>query len=191
MTASRRFVIRSPRRLAVVGTALALLALPAVAGAAGTGDDAKRLAAFQSARITLDQAIAAALAKAPGGAFDAGFELNETGSDYYVDIAQNADGPAPAVREMLVDPVTGAVRAGDPPNLDDTARAAIAALPQAHTTLASAAADAARELGGRASDASFYAQEGRLTYAVTLVKDDAAQTVTVDDDTGDVSSDED
>jgi uncharacterized membrane protein YkoI len=95
-------------RMSLIPVAMAtVIAVGATAGlaSAGTNDNAREMAAFSSAKISLSQAIAAAEQKVGGKAMDGGLS-NENGvMTFAVEVVDKAN----TVQTVLVDLNTGGV----------------------------------------------------------------------------------
>ena len=76
----------------------------------------------------------------------------------------------------------GIAEAGDKPDSQEMAR-----LMAARTSLAQAVAIAEKETGGKAIDADFSDEDGRLTLEIEVLKDNAVRKVIIDAETGKVT----
>ena len=168
------------RTLAPWAAATALLALPALAGAATMmpGKDAQ--AAFQAAKITLAQAIATVEKQTGGKTTNAAFESMNGKNGYAVTVFANG-----AIQAMWVDPQSGAASNIDKP---DSTEASIEALDKTEaTTLTSAKASlpqavsmAEQKAGGRAFDAGLQKHNAVVQIGVDVLKGGKLSTYWVD-----------
>lgn len=158
--------------------ATALAALPAIASAAMPGKDVQ--SAFQSAKITLAQAVAT-VEKATGGkTTNAGFQSLDGKDGYQVTVFANG-----AMQAMWVDPATGAATKIAKPDSAESMtetqdKAEAATLDKAKATIPQAITMAEQKAGGHAFDAGLQKHASAVQISVDVLKDGKMTTLWVD-----------
>lgn len=162
---------------------VAMIALPALAGAAMMpSKDAQT--SFQSAKVTLSQAIATVQKKTGGKITNAAFEAQGSKPGYVV--TAFADGKFTA---MWVDPATGMATDITKPSSTEAAietqdKADASTLNGAKTDLAQAVSMAEQKAGGKAMDAGLQKHDMKVAISVDVLRDGKMSTYWVDPEAG-------
>jgi uncharacterized membrane protein YkoI len=172
--------MKSYRTLAqslVVGAAFA--ALPALAFAAMTPDKTVQ-SNFDSAKVSLEQAINTVQTQIGGKVTNAAFQSQDSKPGYVV--TAYVDG---TMKAMWVDPQTGIASAIAKPSTSEATvetqdKADASSLNSAKTTLAEAVSMAQQKAGGKAFDAGLQKHDQKLAISVDVLKDGAMSTYWVD-----------
>ena len=181
------------RRAKPIPAVMAALIAAGVNGAAfaatnGKGEDAREIEALQSAKVTAEQAIAAAEQKTDGHALKVGLE-DENGRVLYDVKTVIQD----KVFDVYVDPNSGQIVRSEEEGLIDRMldredKAQLAQLMKSPTTLATAIAAAEQQTGGKVIEAAYDDENGRGIFEAEVLKDNARQEVKVEGATGKVMS---
>lgn len=170
---------------AALVAALAFGTVPALAATTSQATTPD-VAGFQHAKVTLDQAIAAAEKESGGKAASANFEMMN-GKDGYV-VSVLAQGK---MQELWVDPQSG--KATPETKISKTERnqealdkADLDQMRGAKTTLQQAISMAEQHSNGKAIDAGIEKRNSKLTYDVRVVRDGKLSTVWVDPASGQI-----
>ena len=169
-----------------------LMALVIALGSAGAAfaaedDNAQEVTAALATKTTLTQAITSAEHQTAGRALAIGLEDHDGAYAYKVTVITK-DGK---LSEVSVDPTSGKVLRTEAEGLiarvfDQDDRVDAAKLRDARTTLAGAIATAEQEAGGRAVEAGYENENGRVQFQVAVAKDHSVREVKIDSTTGKV-----
>ena len=174
------------RRTTLPAALVASLAFGSMPALAATSSQAitPDVAGFQHAKITLDQAIAAAEKASGGKAANADFEMMNGKDGYAVGVLAQGK-----MHELWVDPQSGKAtpetkmsRAAE--NQEALDKADLDQMHGAKTTLQQAIAMAEQHSNGKAIDAGIEKRNSKLTYNVRVVRDGKLSTVWVDPASG-------
>ena len=160
-------------------------------GAAFAGEieneNSQEITAALSSKTSITQAITSAEQQTGGRAIKVGLEDHDGGYIYKVKVITKDDNTS----EVSVDPVSGKMLSTETEGLisrvfDRDERADAAKLKDAQTTLAAAIATAEQQGGGRAIEAGYENENGRVQFQVAVAKDHTVQDVKIDTATGKV-----
>jgi uncharacterized membrane protein YkoI len=140
------------------------------------------LAGFEQAKVTLDQAIAAAEKQSGGKAMDATFQNMGANSGYAVTVL--ADG---RMKVLWVDPQSGLATPEAKMLSAEANQKALSDLNGAKTSLPQAISMAEQRTGGRAIDAWIVKHSDKYAYDIRLLRDGKLSTLWVDPDSGEIS----
>lgn len=173
----------------VPATMAAVIAL-GTAGAAfassGEKENANEISAVLNAKSSISQAVAAAEKQTGGRAMKVDVE-HEKGTYLYSIKTVSKD----KVSDVFVDPASGKITRTDDEGLiakvfDKEDQAEFAKLAASPVTLSTAVATAEKETGGKAIEAAFESEDGKMLFEVEVAKDKAVQKVTIDAASGTV-----
>ncbi len=149
------------------------------------GENSQEVTAALAAKTSLTQAIASAEQQTGGRAFSIGLEERDGTHAYKIKVITTDDN----VSEVSVDPASGKVLRTEAEGLisrvfDREDRAEAAKLKDAQTTLGGAIAAAEQQAGGKAIEAGYENENGRMQFQVSVAKDHNVSDVKVDSATG-------
>jgi uncharacterized membrane protein YkoI len=178
------------RRVSAALAAAILLAGPAAFAAsgqqgslAGEHERQQEIATVLGAKVTLQQAIAAAEQSAGGRA--ARIDVHHENGANLFRVRVLATGAAQTVK---IDPLSGKVLGTEKADLVERESSdEMTRLQSAKTSLAAAIDTAEKQTRGRAVEADVEGEHGRLAFEIETVKDNTSQRVRVDVDTGQVA----
>ena len=170
------------------------MALVVALGSAGTAfaaenekENSQEVSAVLAAKTPLAQAVMSAEQQTGGRGLRIGLEGHDGTYAYRVKVITKDD----KVSEVSVDPESGTVLRTEAEGLisrvfDREGRAEAAKLKDAQTTLTGAIAAAEQQAGGKAVEAGYESENGRLQLNVAVAKDNAVRDVKIDSATGKV-----
>ena len=159
--------------------AVAFAALPALAFAAMTPDKTAQ-SNFESAKVTLEQAINTVQTQTGGKVTNAAFQSQNSKPGYLVTAYVNG-----SMKAMWVDPESGNATPIAKPSASEATvetqdKADASSLNSAKTTLAEAVSMAQQKAGGKAFDAGLQKHDQKLAISVDVLKNGTMSTYWVD-----------
>lgn len=151
------------------------------------GENSQEITAALAAKTSLTQAIASAEQQTGGSALRIGLEHHDGNFTYKIKVITKDDN----VSKVSVDPVSGKVLRTEAEGMisrvfDREDRTEAAKLKDAQTTLGGAIAAAEQQAGGKAIEAGYENENGRMQFQVSVAKDHNVTDVKVDSATGKV-----
>ena len=143
--------------------------------------NSQEVAAALAAKISLTQAITSAEQQTGERAFRIGLEEHDGTYAYKIKVISTDDN----VFEVSVDPASGKVLRTEAEGLisrvfDGEDRTVAAKLKDAQTTLGGAIAAAEQQAGGKAIEAGYESENGRMQFQVSIAKDHTVSDVKID-----------
>lgn len=142
---------------------------------------------FNSAKVSMLDAISAAEKEANGKAYSVSFESRNGKPDYKVKTYQN-NGIWLGMVDATSGQVSGTGKTIQQGRLDKEDRVEVKGIQNAQKTLTDAVKAAEQHASGKAIDAALTDTKGKLAYEVEVVKNSAVQKVMVDPSSGKVTS---
>ena len=171
---------------ATMAAIIALATAGAALAATGEQENTAEMSAILGAKTSLAEAIATAEKQTGGRAMRVDLEHKKGAYLYFVKTVSKDK-----VTEVFIDPASGKVTRTEDEGLiakvfDTEDRSEFKNLAGSSVTLGSAVATAEHDTGGKAVDARFENEEGKMRYEVEVAKNNAIQKVVIDSASGKV-----